>query len=97
MRRARVVVGLSYHQLAHVHRMKTIHILLGVDGIENLCLIEVFRQRKLHQNAMYLGVFVQLVDQRKQLLLGRFRRQVMPLRVDAQRLRRLLLLTDVDL
>jgi hypothetical protein len=40
---------------AHVHRMEGVHVLVGVDGQQDLVGIDVLGQRQLHQDAVDLG------------------------------------------
>ena len=62
-------------ELAGIQHAQAIHILLGQDRLDNLIGIEVFRQRKLHENAVNGGVGVQFADQLEECGLGGFLRQ----------------------
>ena len=59
------IVRLAYHQLAHVHRVEAVNILLGVDGVEDFLLVEVLGQRQLDQDAVNLGVLIELCQLRR--------------------------------
>jgi hypothetical protein len=48
-----------------------------VDGGDDRFRVDMFRQRQLHQNAMNLGVAVQVADYRQQFALRRFGGQAM--------------------
>ena len=64
-RRTRQRRGLVEHQPAEVGRMQSVGILGRVDPLERRVLVEVLRQRQLHDVAGALGVGVQLVDGRR--------------------------------
>ena len=69
----RSAVGSPIDELAHVHRMKAVHVLGGIDPIEHLLGVDVLRQRQLDQDAVNRGIGVEPVDDRQQLGLGRCR------------------------
>ena len=77
--------------------MEAVHVLLGVDGVEHFLLVEVLGQRQLAEDAVDLGVFVELGDELHQVVLAGVLRQVVPLGVDAQLAAGLLLGAHVDL
>ena len=77
--------------------MEAVDVLLGVDGVEHLLFVQMLGQGQLHQDAVNLGVFIELVDQVDEFFLGGFLRQVVSLRVDAQLFRGLFFLADVYL
>ena len=79
-------IGLANHQFAHIHRVEGVNILSGVNKIENLGAVNMPGQGQLDQNPVNLGVFIQLINQRQQFCLTGIRRQVVPFRVDTQRL-----------
>ena len=61
----------ALHDAAHVLRMKGIDVLQRVDGVQHARVVDLLRQRQLHQDAvdrLVLGL-VQLGDQRQQLVL----------------------------
>ena len=67
----------AQHQLADVHRMKTVHVLLRQNGGIDHRFADVFRQRRLHQNSVQPRIGVQFLQQREQFsLAGRFRQNV---------------------
>ena len=77
--------------------MEAVHVLLGVDGVEDLFLVEVLRQGELAEDAVDLGVLVELIDEGEERFLGGVRRQVVPLGVHTEFLAGLFLGADVDL
>ena len=50
-----------------IHHMETIHILVGIDGVQDLGRYHLLGQRQLHQYAMHGRILVQLVDQSQKL------------------------------
>ena len=82
-RRARHHGFLTRAQKTHIGDMEPVHILFRRNRIDHQILIEVPRQRQLHQNAMHLWIRVQLVNQGEQISLGRVRLQLMLVRVHA--------------
>ena len=66
---------LAKHHLANIDRMKAIHILVRINGIEHLGLINVFRQGELDQDAVNCRVIVVFVNQGKQVLFTGIGRQ----------------------
>ena len=54
--------GLVEHQPAEIGRMQTVGVLGGVDALKGGVLVEMLRQRQLHDVASALRVGVQLVD-----------------------------------
>ncbi len=65
-------VIIPYHNLADIDRVECIHILFGIDRIDDGLFIKMLRQRKLAQNAVNFAVIVELLDQRKKLGFGGF-------------------------
>ena len=59
--------GVAEHQLADVDRVETVHVLLRQDRRVHIGLIEMTRQRRLHQNAMDLQVGIELRDEFQQI------------------------------
>ena len=51
--------GLVEPEARHILRMETVHILFGGDGSDNLLLVNVLRERQLHQDAVHLRVIVE--------------------------------------
>jgi hypothetical protein len=47
-----------------------IHVLVGIDGVQNLLGVDMLGQRKLHQDAVHLRVGVEALHERQDLLLG---------------------------
>ena len=68
-RRTRHEAGLTAHQFTRIHRVKTVYILLGINQSQNARLVKPFRQRQLHQNAMYLLIRIQRKHRSFQLFL----------------------------
>jgi hypothetical protein len=58
---------LPEQQLADVDRVKAVDVLAVIDRAENLVLVEVLRQRRLHEDAVHRGIGVELRDEREQL------------------------------
>ena len=48
--------------------MKAIHVLFGIDGVEDLRLIDLFGKGQLNQNAVDLRIFIVFIDEGKQSL-----------------------------
>ena len=61
---------LARAQAAHIHHMKTIHVLVGVDGVQNLGTIDMLGHRHLHQYSVYGGISVEFVNQRQKISFG---------------------------
>src|SRR6185312_7069627 len=74
--RARAQAEAAQREAAHVHRLEAIHVLAGVDAVDQRVLVDVLRQRRLHQDAVDGRIGVELVDQREQFFLRRAARQV---------------------
>ena len=70
LRRAGQRAGLLLPQRRHIERMETVHVLRLVDGGDHLLLVDMLRQRQLHQNPVHLRIGVQSGDDSEQLLLG---------------------------
>ena len=87
---------MSDQQLADVHRVESVDVLLRKDVIDNRVGIDLLRQRHLHEDAMYGIVGVEPLDEREELGLGGRRRQPDRLPRHAGLARRLLLAADVD-
>jgi hypothetical protein len=62
--------------------VEPIGILAGQDALQHRCRVEVVRQRQLHQKGVDLGIAVQLVDERLDLMLGGGGGQAMVVRPD---------------
>ncbi len=50
------------HQPTHIDRVKTVHVLIRINGIQHFFFIDVLGQRKLHQNPVNGIVVVVLFD-----------------------------------
>ena len=72
----RAQAGLPERQLADVERVEAVHVFVRVDAVGHRGLLDVRRQRQLHEDAIDLGVTVQTVDQFEQRLLGGRLRQI---------------------
>ena len=46
----------------HIDWVKSVYVLFWRDQFDNCCLIDLFRQRQLHQNAVNGGVVVELFN-----------------------------------
>ena len=55
---------------SHIDRMESIHILAVVNGLDDLLAVDMLRQRKLHDEAVNLGILVQFVHLGKEFFLG---------------------------
>ena len=82
---------------ARIHDMEPVHILIWVDGIDNLVGIDLGWQRQLHQNAMHGWILVELVYQRQQFSLQCRGRQAMLEAFHARFNRLLVLVAHIDL
>ena len=87
--------GVAGHQSTKVEGMEAVHVLVGVYGVQHSLLIDVLRQRELHQDAMELWVGVQLLHQVDHLALERLGRKVERLGIDARLVARTALVADV--
>ncbi len=76
--------------------MKSIHVLVGIDGRDHHMGIDLRGQGKLNQDTMHVGVPIELVDQCDQLSLFGRRRQPIIHRVNAGFGRHFLLGADID-
>ena len=59
-----------HHQLADVHRVEAVHVLVQADQVEHGLLVQPFGQRQLHEDAVDGRVGVQLPHQRFHLCLA---------------------------
>ncbi len=59
-----------HDQTANVDRMETIHVLVQADDPQDRFIVQVSGQRQLHQDAINVGVFVQLPHQPLHLFLA---------------------------
>ena len=84
-------------EIAHVYGMETIHILLRVDGKNNLSFINLLWHRHLHQNPMNVLIRVQLGDQLQKCFLRCLPRQHMGNRANPDCLTRLFLVIHIYL
>src|SRR3990172_5495659 len=87
---------MTCHQPSHIYFMKSVHIFFRGNGLQDIFLIEPFRQRKLNQYTMNTIVIIELVNKFKQLSLGRIFRQSVLFRVDACCLAGFSLISDID-
>lgn len=62
--------GQTYRHAAHVDGVEAVHIFPVVDGLNHFLLVDVARERKLHDEAVDIGVGVELCDSLQQLLLA---------------------------
>jgi hypothetical protein len=75
-RRARAQAELAQRQVADVLRMEAVDVLARVDAVDEAGRVATVRQGQLDQDAVHLGIGVEPVDQRQQLLVGGVRGQV---------------------
>ena len=68
-RRASFEDRIALDKPSDVIRVKTVGIFVGRDGVQHHLAVNLLGERKLHQDAMNLGVPVDLVDQGQELLL----------------------------
>jgi hypothetical protein len=69
----REAILLTDEQLADVHRVEAIDVLVRPNAADDGIRVDVLRQRHLHQNSMHGRVGVQPVDAREQVFLRRRR------------------------
>ena len=74
---------LAQHQSTEVDRVQAVGVLVGVDALEGCVLVKVLGKRQLHDVAGALGIDIELVDRRVELLLRDVGRQVASQRIDA--------------
>ena len=84
-------------QIAYIHRVEAVHILIGADGHDDFSVIDVFRHRHLNQNAVYTFICIQFIDQFQQFLFCCLPRQHMGYRLDAYGFTSLLLIAYIYL
>ena len=94
-RSARQEGEITNHDFTHVHRMERIHVLVGVDVLDDHLFIQALRQWGLHQNAVDFRALIQLLYQSQQLLLGGGRRQRILLGVETYPLASLLFIVYI--
>ena len=58
------------HQTTNIHRMKSVHIFVRINGVEHFLLVDVFGQRQLDQDAIDAVILIVLVDQGQKIRLG---------------------------
>ena len=83
-------------QFAHVHRVKSVDILIGTNVPNNNVRIHVFGQRHLHQDAVHVGIRIQAINQRQQLVLRRVHRQSKRFSRHTRDLRSFLFCANID-
>ena len=66
----------ALHELAEVHRMEAVDVLVRVDRQQRRLEVEVLRERVLHQVGVDGGIGVEPLDDREDVLLGGVGRQV---------------------
>jgi hypothetical protein len=88
---------LSGRQFADVHHMKAVDVLCGRNSGQHLHGIDVLRQRQLNENAVNGGIIVELLDNRQNIGLGCFGRQLVLPRIHADFDRLLRLVGHIDL
>ena len=94
-RRAWAQAELTQGQMADVFRMEAVHVLARVDPVDQAVGVRDARQRQLDQDAVDLGIGVELVDQGQQFGLGGAGRQVVIEGFDAHFLGRTALVAHV--
>ncbi len=62
--------GKTDGKTSNVDWMKSVHILAVIDSLNDLLAVDVLRQRKLHNEAIDLGILVQFVHLGKEFLFG---------------------------
>ena len=87
----------ALHDPAHVLGMEGVDVLERIDGLRARVLVDLLRQRQLHQDAVDRRVAVEPVDQGQKLVGGGFGRGAVQLAGDAGLLAGLLLVANVDL
>ena len=97
MRGAGQEAGLSDHHLADVHRMESVHILVGGDGLDHAVFVDVLGERHLNENAVHRVIVVQLLNQGEEVLLGGIRIEAVLVGFDSQLLAGSGLVPHVDL
>ena len=80
-----------------IDHMQPVHVLLRIDRGDRRAGVEVFRQRQLHEDAVYRGVGVQRRHQRQQIRLRGLRRQPVFEGPHTRRQRLPPLVADIDL
>ena len=75
VRSARQIARAALDQQADIFGVEAIDVLPRIHRLEDALLVDVCRQWNLHQDAVYLRVGVQRVDDSQELGLGRLRRQ----------------------
>ena len=90
-------VKVAHHDFADIDRMERVHVLFGVDRVDDRLLGDVVRHRQLAQDARDLRAPVQLVDQAEQLVLRGLGRQGVFLAVKSALGARFLLVAHIDL
>ena len=94
--RTRAQSETAQRQPPHVHRLEAIHVLGRIDPVDQRLLVDMWRQRRLHQDAVHGRIGIETVDQREQLVLGGGRRQVVVERAEADLVAGLALVAHVD-
>ena len=62
--------GTPMHELPEVHRMQPVGVLVGIDREQRGFVVEVRRQRELHEYRVDGGIVVVLRDDREQIVLA---------------------------
>ena len=62
--------GPAGHQMADVHGMESVRVLIRRDGFQHAARVHLLRQRHLHQNAVDIGTPVEIGDHRQQFFGG---------------------------
>ena len=83
------------HDLADVHGVERVHVLLRIDRRDDRLVVKVLGKRKLYQNAVDVGLVVQRFHQREQLLLCGLGRKRILLGHKADRFAGFLFIVDI--
>ena len=67
--------GSAGHEPPGIHRMEAVDVLGRIDGLDHGLGVDLWRQRKLHQDAVDLRIGIEPGDQREEFLLGSRGRQ----------------------
>ena len=88
-------IVLAEHDLADVDRVEGVDVLFGADPLDHRLVVKVLGQRKLDEDPVDVGLFVERIDEREQLLLSRFGRERVLLALKANESARLLFIVYI--
>ena len=70
VRRSAYITGQVQYHTAYIYRVKTVHILCGRDGFQDLVLVDVTGQGQLYNKPIDIRIVIEIVNGLQQLFFG---------------------------